>query len=72
MVDDEAGDGGVDGDGEGDVGRRKTRERARKWREWAFIIRFDSVKTTQRLTVGGRGDGVAIESTWRTRSWKEL
>lgn len=43
------------------MGRRKRRERARKWREWAFIIRFDSVKTTQRLTVGGRGDGVAIK-----------
>ena len=57
------------------MGRRKRRERARKWREWTFIIRFDSVKTTQRLTVGGvggRGDGVAIESAWRIRSWKEL
>lgn len=43
-------------------GRRKRTERARKWREWAFIIRFDSVKTTQRFTVGGGGDAVAIRA----------
>lgn len=44
-------------------GRRKRTERAKKWREWALIIRFDSVITPQKSTsdcdvldmVGGYG-----------------
>lgn len=32
-------------------GRRKRTERARKWREWALRMRFDSERTVQRLRV---------------------
>lgn len=30
-------------------GTRKTTDKARKWREWALIMRFDSDNTPQRL-----------------------
>lgn len=32
-------------------GRRKRTERARKWREWALMMRFDSEKTPLKLRV---------------------
>lgn len=35
-------------------GRRKMTERARKWREWALTIRFDSERTPQKFRVGAR------------------
>lgn len=38
-------------------GRRKRTESARKWREWAFMIRFDSDSTPQKPIVD---DGVDI------------
>lgn len=31
-------------------GRRKRTERAKKWREWALMIRLDSVITPQKST----------------------
>jgi len=30
-------------------GRRKMTERARKWREWALIMRFDSERIPHRV-----------------------
>lgn len=40
-------------------GRRKKTERARKWRVWALMMRFDSEKTVQRSIEGGAA--VAME-----------
>lgn len=34
---------------EKESGRRKRTERAKKWREWALIMRFDSDKTPQKV-----------------------
>lgn len=32
-------------------GRRKMTDKAKKWREWALIMRFDSDRTPQRLRI---------------------
>lgn len=34
-------------------GKRKRTERAKKWREWALIMRFDSESTPHKLRVEG-------------------
>lgn len=34
---------------EKEIGRRKRTESAKKWREWALIMRFDSASTVQRF-----------------------
>lgn len=34
---------------EKEIGRRKRTDSARKWREWALIMRFDSASTVHRF-----------------------
>lgn len=41
-------------------GRRKRSERARKWREWALIIRQYSDRMVQRSIFKSGGGGVAM------------
>lgn len=46
-------------------GRRKSTDKARKWREWAFIMRFDSERTVVRLRDnGGSGDAIVERENW--------
>lgn len=43
-------------------GRRKSTDRAKKWREWALRIRFDSERTAHRFRVPmDEGKGRAME-----------
>lgn len=49
-------------------GRRKKTERARKWRVWALMMRFDSEKTVQRSIEGGAA--VAMEDLGMM-GWRE-
>lgn len=42
---------------EKEIGRRKRTDSARKWREWALIMRFDSASTVHRFT---DANGVAM------------
>lgn len=46
---------------EKESGRRKRTERARKWREWALIIRFDSERTPKKFRVSA-GAAMATDS----------
>ncbi|KAE8667651.1 hypothetical protein F3Y22_tig00112383pilonHSYRG00208 [Hibiscus syriacus] len=41
-------------------GRRKRTERARKWREWALIMRLDSERMGQRSIWTAGGGGVSV------------
>lgn len=49
-------------------GRRKSTDKARKWREWAFIMRFDSERTVVRFRdnggSGGGGDAIVERENW--------
>lgn len=46
-------------------GRRKRTERARKWREWALIMRFDSERTPPKSRE--RSWGVAMDGSVQKR-----
>lgn len=46
-----------------EIGRRKRTDSARKWREWALIMRFDSASTVQRFT---DANGLAMADWERT------
>lgn len=45
---------------ENERGRRKRTERARKWREWALMMRFDSERIAQRFSDGDGDCEVAM------------
>lgn len=49
---------------EKEIGRRKRTESAKKWREWALIMRFDSASTVQRF----RDDNGVAMADWERRN----